>query len=83
MIPKEIREKVELVMRFNNEIFEYLRHQYNFKDYIESLNIVDEPSGKKLRDGSYKARYLYYSDNVYYRYYPMDDGRYLEVGYTY
>ena len=35
MIPKEIREKVELVMRFNNEIFEYLRHQYNFKDYTE------------------------------------------------
>lgn len=83
MIPKEIIEKVDLVIKFNDEILEYLKREYNFSDYIESLDIVDEPSGKKLQDGSYKARYSCGSDNVYYRYYPMDNGRYLEISYTY
>ena len=83
MIPKEIREKVELVIKLNDEMFEYLKREYNFSDYIENLDIVDYPSGKKLQDGSYKTWYSYGSDNVYHRYYPMDNGRYLEISYTY
>lgn len=81
MIPKEIREKVELAIKFNDEILEYLRREYNFKDDFDYLDIVDKRSGKKLEDGSYECWYPDYYDTVYYRYFPMDNGKYLEIMY--
>lgn len=81
MIPKEIREKAELLIKFNAEIIEYFRREYNFKGDFDCLDIVNEPSGKKLQDGSYKCWYIDYYDTVYYRYYPMDNGKYLEIMY--
>ena len=81
MIPKEIREKVELAIKFNDEILEYLRREYNFKDDFDYLDIVDKRSWKKLEDGSYECWYNDYYDVVYYRYYPMDNGKYLEIMY--
>ena len=48
MIPKETREKVELVIKLNDEIIEYLRREYNFKDDFDYLDIVSKPSGNKL-----------------------------------
>lgn len=89
MIPKEIREKAELLIKFNDEIIKYFRREYNFKGDFDCLDIVNEPSGKKLQDGSYKCWYtdyydtVYYNyyDTVYYRYFPMDNGKYLEIMY--
>lgn len=81
MIPKEIREKAELLIKFNAEIIEYFRREYNFKNDFEYLDIVNEPGGKKLQDGSYEFWYNDYYDTVYYRYYPMDNGKYLEIMY--
>ena len=81
MIPKEIREKSELLIKFHDEIIEYLRREYNFKDDFDYLDIVNAPSGNKLQDGSYYFWYNDYYDIVYYRYYPMDNGKYLEIMY--
>ena len=81
MIPKEIREKVELVIKLNDEIIEYLRREYNFKDDFDYLDIVSRPGGNKLQEGSYEFWYNDYYDIVYYRYYPMDNGKYLEIMY--
>lgn len=81
MIPKEIREKAELLIKFNDEIIEFLRREYNFNGDFDYLDIVNKPSGKKLQDGSYKIWYIDYYDTVYYRYFPMDNGKYLEIMY--
>lgn len=81
MIPKEIREKAELLITLNDEIIEYLRREYNFQDDFNYLDIVDYRSGKKLEDGSYEYWYPDYYDTVYYRYFPMDNGKYLEIMY--
>lgn len=51
MIPKEIREKAELLIKFNAEIIEYFRREYNFKGDFDCLDIVNEPSGKKATSG--------------------------------
>ena len=82
MIPKEIREKAEMILKFGDEIMEYLKKEYNFNAYIGDLDIVDEPFGKKLQDGSYEGWLSDCDDTTtYYKFYPMDDGKYLEISY--
>lgn len=84
MIPKEIRRKIQLKLKLDKEIAEWMEENINVEGFLfDSIRIVDEPSGDKQDNGEYCDQSVGYCGDDFYGYYyiPLDNRQYLCIYY--
>ena len=81
MIPKEIRRKIQLKLKLDEEISKWIEENLDTEGlYFGSMKIVDEPSGDEQDEGEYcDQSKIGWSEDSFcgYYYYPLDNGKYL------